>query len=62
MLNSGALGTIVDFPVDTTNMPMNPNVPILAGGSWSFQLWYRDFFPATGATSNFTDGVTILFQ
>lgn len=48
--------------VDTSQLaqPMGP-VPAMAGDLWHFQSWYRDA-NAGAATSNFTNGVTILFQ
>jgi TLD len=45
--------------VDLNSLPrpkMGP-VAVQPGETWNFQGWYRD-----GATSNFTDGVSILFQ
>ena len=30
------------------------------GDTWNFQLWFRDLNP--GATSNTTDGVTVMFR
>ncbi len=32
----------------------------VGGESWNFQAWFRDKNP--GNTSNFTDGVSVLFQ
>ena len=36
------------------------SVAIVAGETWNFQAWFRDMNP--GPTSNFTDGVSVLFQ
>ena len=57
--SSGIFGEI-STPIDLANMPTNPIEPVLAGQSWNFQLWYRDFFLQT--TSNFSDGLRIQFQ
>ncbi|MCP3914208.1 MAG: hypothetical protein GY711_01495 [bacterium] len=40
------------------SIPVNPPQAVMSGESWNFQCWYRDI----GNTSNFTDGVNILFQ
>ncbi len=58
--NSGAAGEIT-IQVDLTQLP-TPSGPhvVLAGETWNFQAWFRDANP--GATSNFTDGLSILFQ
>lgn len=57
--NSGPSGMIT-VQVDTANMPTSPPQPILAGQTWNFQLWYRDFNPSP--TSNFSGGLSITFQ
>ncbi len=50
-------GTIT---LDLTNTPTNmAPTSVVAGQTWYFQVWYRD---TTGMTSNFTNGVEILFQ
>ncbi|MEO0662484.1 MAG: hypothetical protein AAFZ87_13190, partial [Planctomycetota bacterium] len=36
-------------------------VPALAGETWIFQVWYRDFF-GTSAGSNFSDAVRWTFE
>ena len=58
--SSGASGEF-SIQVDLTQLP-TPSGPhvVLAGETWNFQAWYRDKNP--GNTSNFTDGVSILFQ
>ncbi|MCP3914745.1 MAG: hypothetical protein GY711_04195 [bacterium] len=58
VMHSGATGSF-SHTIDTTNMPVNPHVPILSGQSWNFQCWFRDNNP--GVTSNFTDAVQVLF-
>jgi len=46
--------------IDTRNIPQGGGTAtILAGESWRFQAWFRD---PTGAGSNFTDGLAILFD
>ena len=59
--SSGTTGAI-EVQVDLLHIP-GPNyfVPAFPGGEWHFQAWYRDSVGAS-ATSNFTDGVTVLFQ
>ncbi|MCP3920428.1 MAG: hypothetical protein GY711_33285 [bacterium] len=57
--NSGAAGSF-ELDIDTQAIPMSPPVPIAAGETWYFQAWYRDRNPTV--TSNFTDGVSIVFQ
>jgi hypothetical protein len=56
--SSGAAGYL-EIAVDTLLVPLTPAVPILAGETFSFQCWYRDLNPTP--TSNFTDGVAVLF-
>ena len=59
--NTGALGRM-ELPIDLTSVP-TPNgfIALTAGTTWNFQAWNRDMYPG-GATSNFTDGVTIVLQ
>jgi len=57
--SSGAGGTFT-IQVDLTKLPPPLNVPVLPGDTWNFQAWFRDKNPST--TSNFTDGVSVLFQ
>ena len=57
--NSGLFG-IFDVPIDLTAMPTNPPQPVLAGETWTFQCWYRDFNP--GSTSNFTEALEVVFE
>ena len=59
IMTSGAEGTIA-VQIDTSLIPSSPPQPILAGQTWNFQLWHRDSNPVS--TSNFTDGLSILFQ
>jgi hypothetical protein len=57
--SSGPAGRIVVLP-DLGAVPTNPPQQVLAGESWTFQLWYRDAHP--GPTSNFTEARTLVFQ
>ena len=41
-------------------IPVNPPTAVMPGETWNFQCWFRDVNPML--TSNFTDGVEILFQ
>ena len=56
---TGAVGGFA-MPVDPQDMPTNLEATIDPGETWHFSAWYRDANPA--ATSNFTDGVTVVFQ
>ncbi|MCP3919393.1 MAG: calcium-binding protein [bacterium] len=47
---SGSLTT------DLTALPLTPPTTVLPGDTWNFQCWFRD-----GATSNFTDAISIMF-
>ncbi|MFT7077767.1 MAG: hypothetical protein ACJA0P_003793 [Planctomycetota bacterium] len=48
--------------IDLTAIPMPQTVAsVVAGQSWSFQFWHRDVNSA-GQTSNFTTGVTVVFE
>jgi VCBS repeat protein len=58
VLNSGALGAF-SLTIDLNQLPP-PGGAVQAGETWNFQTWFRDNNP--GPTSNFTDGVTVLFQ
>ncbi|MCP3920687.1 MAG: hypothetical protein GY711_34605 [bacterium] len=52
-LNTGA----ANVDVDTNALPTTPIAVAQPGETWNFQAWYRD-----GGTSNFTNGVAVLFQ
>ena len=50
------------LPVDLTFHPTpGGRVAVVPGDTWSFQLWHRDSVGPV-ATSNFTDGITLVFQ
>lgn len=61
ILNSGMLGTVfIAASVNNVPTPTGP-VTVTPGETWNFQYWHRDA-GATGATSNLSDAVSILFQ
>ncbi len=56
-------GETFSLAVDLTDVPEpNGTGAILAGETWSFQGWHRDFLPGSGPTSHFTNGVVVTFQ
>ena len=57
---NGNVGTGPTFSrtIDLTSMPVNPAQAVQPGEDWNFQAWYRD----VGNTSNFTDGLNVLFN
>lgn len=59
--NSGALGTF-ELVLGLSQTPTPTGlVQVQAGETWNFQSWYRDAVGGS-ATSNFTDGLSVLFQ
>jgi hypothetical protein len=56
--DAGALGRIW-IDVNPNSFPTSPASAANPGDTWSFQAWFRDANP--GPTSNFTDGVAVLF-
>ncbi len=57
--NGGPAGAF-SLQVDLTQIPQpNGFVSAIAGETWNYQAWYRDSSPS-GATSNFTDGLSVL--
>jgi len=56
VLNSQAGGTF-SFTADLNNLPQG--VVFQIGETWNFQAWFRDGF---GNTSNFTDGIAVMFR
>ncbi len=56
--NSGAAGTF-QLEIDLTLMPPPVQTVVLPGDTWNFVAWFRDKNPTN--TSNFTDGLSILF-
>ena len=59
LAGTGAAGELV-LEVDLTQLPMSPPVAAQAGETWHFQAWFTDQNP--GPTSNFTDGIALVFQ
>jgi len=59
--NSGPAGKLV-ISVDLTALPRpgGGTHSVLAGETWNFQCWFRD--NQGGPTSNFTDGIEIVFN
>ncbi len=59
--NSGPAGELV-IKVDLTALPRpNGTHSVVAGETWNFQCWFGD--KVAGAnTSNFTDGIEIVFK
>jgi len=57
--SSGSGGTF-SLAIDLGALPVKPPHAVQPGETWNFQVWCRDLNP--GATSNFTDAVSVLFQ
>ncbi|MDP6939080.1 MAG: choice-of-anchor B family protein [Planctomycetota bacterium] len=58
ILNSGGAGTF-SLALDLNNLP-NGQGAVQPGETWNYTAWFRDNNPTP--TSNFTDGLSILFQ
>ncbi|MEZ6015025.1 MAG: SUMF1/EgtB/PvdO family nonheme iron enzyme [Planctomycetota bacterium] len=59
-VNSGATG-VVDVTANLNVLPQPTGaVAVLPGETWNFQCWYRDAVGGS-ATSNFSDGLAVLF-
>ena len=43
--------------MDLNLLPVWRNEALLPGETWHFQAWFKD-----GASSNFSDGLSVLFQ
>jgi len=56
VLNSGAGGAFSLSP-DLNNLPQG--VIVQVGETWNFQAWFRD---GSASTSNFTDGIEVMFR
>jgi hypothetical protein len=54
---STGLGGTFSFSLNLTNLPQN--VTFMIGETWDFQAWYRD---GAASTSNFTDGIEVMFR
>ena len=59
-LSGTGSGGTVTVALDLTAFPMSRQVPVQPGETWNFQFWFTDTNPT--ATSNFTDGLSVLFQ
>ena len=58
--NTGAAGELV-IDLDLSALPRPGGThSVVAGETWNFQCWLRDANP--GTTSNFTDGIEIVFK
>ena len=58
--NTGGAGELI-IDVNLTALPRpNGTHSVVAGETWNFQCWFRD--DQGGPTSNFTDGIEIVFQ
>lgn len=61
ILNTGVVGTMTAV-ADLTAIPQPTGpVAVMAGETWNFQAWHRDAVGGV-ATSNFTNGLSILFN
>ena len=59
--NSGAAGGF-QLAIDLTQHPTPAGlVQVTAGQTWNFTCWHRDAIGGV-ATSNFTDGLSLVFQ
>jgi hypothetical protein len=54
--SSGSTGTFT-IKVDLNALPVWRNQSVLPGETWHFQAWFKD-----GTSSNFSDGLSVLFQ
>jgi hypothetical protein len=61
LLLLAATGSGQDFSYpdfsNMTGLTVSRNQSVLPGETWHFQAWFKD-----GASSNFTDGLSVLFQ
>ena len=61
IVSSGTAGA-VSVLADLTALPQPGGaVVVQAGETWNFQCWYRDSLAGGAATSNFSDGLLVLF-
>lgn len=60
--NSGP-GGVMDLSLDPMALETTVGqVAAIPGQTWYFQAWHRDLTPSGAATSNFTGGISLLFQ
>jgi hypothetical protein len=57
--SSGPAGQF-SIQVDLSSLPAPISAAVMGGETWNFTAWYRDVNP--GTTSNFADGLSVLFQ
>ena len=59
-VTGGSVSTVIDL----TDIPEPPTLStsVMAGETWNFQCWHRDFISGQGPTSNFSDAITIIFE
>ncbi|MEM6672463.1 MAG: hypothetical protein AAF726_06435 [Planctomycetota bacterium] len=61
-IKNGMIVGSIDLEIDLVSVPSPTGLAsIQAGETWNFQAWYRDPVPLS-STSNFTDGLSIVFQ
>ena len=59
MIQNSMGGTSVSLSIDLNDLPTPfGSRTVAVGESWYFQYWYRDF----GSSSNFSDGLRVVFQ
>ncbi len=60
--NSGTAGSVsLQLNLNQHPAPTGP-VGVTAGQTWNFTCWFRDVTPGGGASSNFSNGLSISFQ
>ena len=61
IMNSGLAGSIA-LQIDLTSMPQPAGAAaVVPGDTWNFQAWFRDSVGGS-TTSNFSNGLTAVFQ
>jgi hypothetical protein len=62
-IQQSSLGGAFSLPLNLASLP-SPNgfFAVAAGDTLNFQTWFRDSTPAGTPTSNFTSGLSVLFQ
>jgi len=62
IVNSGPGGTFSLANIQLNAFPQSGTlVTVVAGETWNFQAWFRDFGPMGQPSSNFTDGIAVRF-
>jgi hypothetical protein len=57
MLGNSGAGGFIAGKLKLNSLPGQPPNAVVTGDTWYFQAWFRD-----KATSNFTDGLSVLFR